>query len=171
MTTFCQRTLDFLYFNNKHNSKAWYAEHKEDFKQYLYAPFCNLVTQMTPDMLRIDSDFIVEPKSVISRLYKDLRFAKDKTSLYRDCMWLTFMRDKNQMTVCPGISSSCPHTVSATVADTTAPTQKVWQVCEISFWQIQNHSKKQKNALKIKTFSNSLAKRTKNRTIPTIRKT
>ena len=102
MTTFSQRALDFLYFNNKHNSKAWYAEHKEDFKQYLYAPFYELATQMTPDMLRIDADFIVEPKSIISRLYKDLRFAKDKTSLYRDCMWLTFMRDKNQMYGLPG---------------------------------------------------------------------
>lgn len=102
MTTFCQRSLDFLYFNHLNNSKAWYAEHKEDFKQYLYAPFCDIVREMTPSMLQIDEGFITEPRSVISRLYKDLRFAKDKTSLYRDCMWFTFMRDKNQMYGLPG---------------------------------------------------------------------
>ena len=102
MTTFCQRSLDFLYFNHLNNSKAWYAEHKEDFRQYLYDPFCDIVREMTPSMLQIDEGFITEPRSVISRLYKDLRFAKDKTSLYRDCMWFTFMRDKNQMYGLPG---------------------------------------------------------------------
>ena len=54
MTTFTQRSLDFLYFNNKYNSKLWYAEHKEDFKQYLAVPFRDLVTAMSPRMLEID---------------------------------------------------------------------------------------------------------------------
>lgn len=102
MTPFNQKSIDFLYFNNKYNSKAWYAEHREDFKKYLSAPFTELAIALTPEMLKIDSQFIVEPKSIISRLYKDLRFAKDKTSLYRDHMWLTFMRDKNQMHGMPG---------------------------------------------------------------------
>lgn len=102
MTPFSQRTLDFLYFNHKYNSKAWYQEHKEDFKQFLSIPFTDLAVAMAPKMLRIDEQFITEPKSIISRLYKDLRFALDKTSLYRDHMWLTFMRDKNQMHGLPG---------------------------------------------------------------------
>ena len=95
MTPFCQRSLDFLYFNNKYNSKAWYQEHRDDFKQYLSLPFTDLAVALAPAMLKIDGQMLTEPKSIISRLYKDLRFAKDKTSLYRDHMWLTFMRDKN----------------------------------------------------------------------------
>lgn len=102
MTTFTQRSLDFLYFNNKYNSKLWYAEHKEDFKQYLAVPFRDLVTAMSPRMLEIDDKMITEPKSIVSRLYKDLRFAKDKTSLYRDHMWLTFMRGTNTGCGLPG---------------------------------------------------------------------
>ena len=102
MTTFTQRSLDFLYFNNKYNSKLWYAEHKEDFKQYLAVPFRDLVTAMSPRMLEIDDKMITEPKSIVSRLYKDLRFAKDKTSLYRDHMWLTFMQGTNAGCGLPG---------------------------------------------------------------------
>ena len=102
MTTFTQRSLDFLYFNNKYNSKLWYAEHKEDFKQYLAVPFRDLVTAMSPRMLEIDDKMITEHKSIVSRLYKDLRFAKDETSLYRDHMWLTFMRGTNAGCGLPG---------------------------------------------------------------------
>lgn len=95
MTPFCQRSLDFLYFNHKYNSKAWYQEHREDFRQYLAVPFNDLAIALAPDMLKIDPSFITEPKSIVSRLYKDLRFAKDKTSLYRDHMWLSYMRGKD----------------------------------------------------------------------------
>ena len=102
MTPFSQRSLDFLYFNHKYNSKLWYQEHKEDFKQYLSFPFRDLVVAMSPRMLEIDEQMITEPKSIVSRLYKDLRFAKDKTSLYRDHMWLTFMRGTNAMCGLPG---------------------------------------------------------------------
>ena len=91
-----------MYFNNKYNSKLWYAEHKEDFKQYLSVPFRDLVVAMSPRMLEIDDKMITEPKSIVSRLYKDLRFAKDKTSLYRDHMWLTFMRGTNAGCGLPG---------------------------------------------------------------------
>ncbi len=86
-----------MYFNHKCNSKLWYQQHKDDFKQYLSVPFRDLATAMAPRMLEIDEQMITEPKSIVSRLYKDLRFAKDKTSLYRDHMWLTFMRGTNVM--------------------------------------------------------------------------
>lgn len=102
MSYFCQRSLDFLYFNHKYNSKLWYHEHKDDFAKYLSAPFKALVTDMSPYMLAIDSQIITEPKSIVSRLYKDLRFAKDKTCLYRDHMWLTFMRGTNAGCGLPG---------------------------------------------------------------------
>lgn len=102
MSEFCQGTLDFLYFNHKYNSKAWYHEHKDDFKKYLSEPFKSLVENMAPSMLAIDSQIITEPKSIVSRLYKDLRFAKDKTCLYRDHMWLTFMRGTNAGCGLPG---------------------------------------------------------------------
>ncbi len=101
MKLFTQRSLDFLYFNFQHNSKAWYAEHKDDYKQYVQLPMQDLVIALTPIMLKIDSQFVTEPKSCVSRIYKDLRFAKDKSTLYRDHMWLEFTRNKHSRNPLP----------------------------------------------------------------------
>ena len=131
MTTFTQSSLDFLYFNHKYNSKLWYAEHKEDFKQYLAVPFRDLVTAMSPRMLEIDDKMITEPKSIVSRLYKDLRFAKDKTSLYAIICGSLLCGEQTRGAVCRDSFLSCPLTNSAMVADTIWRTQKAWQVCAI----------------------------------------
>lgn len=100
---FTQRSLDFLYFNHKYNSKTWYAGHKEDFNEYLVKPFCELVSRLAPTMLSIDPLFIVEPKidKSISRIYRDMRYASDGY-LYRDRMWCTFLRDKKLYDGLPG---------------------------------------------------------------------
>ena len=67
MTTFTQRSLDFLYFNNKYNSKLWYQEHKEDFKQYLSIPFRDLVCEMSPRMLEIEGRITVQNAPTASK--------------------------------------------------------------------------------------------------------
>ncbi|MCM1306052.1 MAG: DUF2461 domain-containing protein [Bacteroides sp.] len=100
---FTQRTLDFLYFNHKYNSKKWYQEHKEDYHRYIVEPFAELVLDLTPTMLSIDPKFIVEPKidRTISRIYRDMRYASDGY-LYRDKTWCVFMRDKKLYNGLPG---------------------------------------------------------------------
>ena len=54
-----------------------------------------LVIKLTPEMLKIDNNFITAPRvdRTISRIYRDVRFSKDH-SLYRDNCWFVFMRDK-----------------------------------------------------------------------------
>lgn len=100
---FTQRTLDFLYFNHKYNSKAWYQEHKADYQEYCVKPFAELVTALTPTMLSIDDKFIVDPKvdKTISRIYKDMRYSSDGY-LYREKMWFVFLRDKKLYNGLPG---------------------------------------------------------------------
>ena len=100
---FTQRALDFLYFNHKYNSKTWYQEHKDDYKEFLVKPFVELVEALTPTMLSIDDKFIVEPRidRTISRIYRDMRYATDGY-LYRDSMWCMFARDKKLYNGLPG---------------------------------------------------------------------
>ncbi len=100
---FTQRALDFLYFNHKNNSKEWYDDHKTDYREFLVQPFADLVRELTPTMLAIDPEFIVEPKvdRCISRIYKDMRFCTDGYK-YRDKMWLIFIRDKRLYNGLPG---------------------------------------------------------------------
>jgi uncharacterized protein (TIGR02453 family) len=51
-------------------------------------------------MKEIDSQFMTVPSKLISRVRRDTRFSKDKT-LYRDNVWLVFLRDRSQMSTSP----------------------------------------------------------------------
>jgi len=99
-TGFSAKTLQFLFENKLNNSKEWYDNHKADYKKYVYNPFAELVTELTPAMLEIDGEIITVPSKVISRVRRDTRFTKDK-SLYRDNVWIVFLRDKSQMSTSP----------------------------------------------------------------------
>ncbi len=85
--------LDFLFENRIKNSKAWYKEHKDDYKKLVKEPFAEFVLNMQPYIEKIDPNLSCNPKR-ISRLYRDTRFTHDK-SLFRDHVWYGFMLDKD----------------------------------------------------------------------------
>ena len=87
---FSQETLDFLFENRMHDSKAWYQEHKADYKRYVAEPFSEFILTLAPTMLAIDDAFPVNPKR-FSRLYKDARFSKGGP-IFRDNVWCMFAR-------------------------------------------------------------------------------
>ena len=89
---FSAKSLDFLFENTLNDSKVWFNEHKEDYKQNVIIPFAELVTALTDTMLEIDSGFICDPKR-ISRLYRDARYSKGK-SIFRDYVWYSFSRSR-----------------------------------------------------------------------------
>lgn len=97
---FSEEGLKFLFENRMNNSKDWYESHKNIYKEYVYNPFVQLITELAPAMLEIDSQFITIPSKLISRVRRDTRFSKDKT-LYRDNAWLVFLRDKSRMSTSP----------------------------------------------------------------------
>lgn len=100
---FSQASIDFLKENRMWNSRTWFAEHKEQYQSVLLDPFKELVGNLGPAMLAIDPQIVTEPRvdRTLSRIYRDTRFSRDK-SLYRDNMWLVFMRDKKQYGGFPG---------------------------------------------------------------------
>lgn len=97
---FSSEALKFLLENRFNNSKEWYDSHKAIYKQYVYNPFVQLVEELAPTMLEIDSQIITVPSKLISRVRRDTRFTKDKT-LYRDNAWIVFLRDKSKMSSSP----------------------------------------------------------------------
>ena len=100
---FSRKTLDFLVENRIQNSKVWFEEHRQEYNEAVLTPLRELVTALTPTMLDIDPLFTVEPSvnKTIARIYRDVRFSRDK-SLYRDEMWITFMRNKRFWQGLPG---------------------------------------------------------------------
>ena len=89
---FSAKSLDFLFENTLNDSKLWFNEHKDDYKQNVILPFAELVTSLTDTMLEIDGDLICDPKK-ISRLYRDARYSKGK-SIFRDYVWYSFSRSR-----------------------------------------------------------------------------
>lgn len=97
---FTAEALKFLFENKLNNSKEWYDGHKDIYKKYVYDPFVELVKELSPTMLEIDDKIITVPSKLISRVRRDTRFSKDKT-LYRDNVWIVFLRDKSIMATSP----------------------------------------------------------------------
>lgn len=94
---FSAQTFDFLMENRFMNSKEWFHEHKNIYDEYVLKPLTELATEMAPTIETLDPTIITIPKinKVLSRIYRDIRFSKDKT-LFREAMWLSFKKDKKE---------------------------------------------------------------------------
>jgi uncharacterized protein (TIGR02453 family) len=90
---FSRKTFAFLRDIGRNNDKVWFEAHRSDYEQHVLAPLRGLVNDLADFMLGIDLSFEVSPAvgKAISRIYRDTRFAQDK-SPFRNCMWITFKR-------------------------------------------------------------------------------
>jgi uncharacterized protein (TIGR02453 family) len=87
---FSQETLSFLEGLTAHNDRDWFTSHKSDYEMHLLTPTRQLVTALVPTISAIDPEIHTDLRSgVLSRIYRDTRFSKDK-SPYRINQWLTF---------------------------------------------------------------------------------
>jgi uncharacterized protein (TIGR02453 family) len=92
-TGFSPETLEFLKNLERNNNKVWFETHRQEYQHHLLEPFQGLVQAMGAFMLTLDPWLEITPAidRTISRIYRDTRFAKDK-SPYKTTMWLTFKR-------------------------------------------------------------------------------
>ena len=88
-------SLFLLAENRFQDSKVFYEEHKPTINRTVVHPLRQLVAELTPAMLAIDPLL----GGNVSRVRRDNRFTHDK-SMYRENMWITFMRDKRAWDWC-----------------------------------------------------------------------
>ena len=81
--------------NRFRNSKAYYDEHKEELKEKMTVPMRQIAGILGEELLSLDPMMNTIPTKMVSRIRRDTRYTKDK-SLYRENMWIMFMRDKHQ---------------------------------------------------------------------------
>lgn len=81
--------------NRFNNSKAFYDAHKEEIKAGVTKPLYALINDLSPLMSNLDPEMCLIPSKMISRIRRDTRYTKDK-SLYREHIWVMFMRHKKQ---------------------------------------------------------------------------
>ncbi len=88
-------TLFLLSDNRFRDSREFYEEHKEELKAGITVPMRQIASIIGQELLPLDELMNVNPVKMVSRIFRDTRYTKDKR-LYRDNMWIMFMRDKHQ---------------------------------------------------------------------------
>jgi len=100
-TGFTQETFDFFAGLKENNYKPWFEEHRLIYELDVLQPLKALTLTMTPAMYSIDSQMDFRPAKILSRIYRDIRFSKDKTP-YKTNMWITFQRIVQDWETFPG---------------------------------------------------------------------
>lgn len=100
-TGFSPATIQFLRDLEENNYKPWFEANRHIYESELINPFKALITELTPVMYAIDPRFEFRPHRVLSRIYRDTRFSKDKTP-YKTCLWITFQRPVQDWENYPG---------------------------------------------------------------------
>ena len=87
-------SLFLLADNRFRDSKAYYEEHKDAIKNGVTVPMRQIAGIIGEELASVDPLMNTIPTKMVSRVRRDTRYTKDK-SLYRENMWIMFMRPKH----------------------------------------------------------------------------
>lgn len=87
-------SLFLLADNRFRDSRDFYEEHKEEIKSGVTVPMRQIAGIIGEELLSVDPLMNTIPTKMVSRVRRDTRYTKDK-SLYRENMWIMFMRPKH----------------------------------------------------------------------------
>lgn len=90
-----RESLFLLADNRFRDSKAYYEEHKEAIKSGVTVPMRQIAGIIGEELASVDPLMNTIPTKMVSRVRRDTRYTKDK-SLYRENMWIMFMRPKHE---------------------------------------------------------------------------
>jgi uncharacterized protein (TIGR02453 family) len=88
---FTRDTFRFFRDLKRNNKKVWMDAHRERYQESVVRPLKKLLEEMAPAVLELDHRFETTGRrgANLSRINRDIRFAKDKT-LYKTGMYLKF---------------------------------------------------------------------------------
>ncbi len=86
---FTPQTFQFFKDLGENNYKEWFDANKPVYEKVLLNPLKALITTLSPAMHNIDPGFELRPHRAMSRIYRDIRFSKNKDP-YKDFMWVAF---------------------------------------------------------------------------------
>ena len=78
MAYFTKDFTKFLKDLEKNNNREWFNENKKRYEESVKEPFYNFIDEMIMRINAIDNNVAIQPKDAIFRIYKDVRFSKDK---------------------------------------------------------------------------------------------
>jgi uncharacterized protein (TIGR02453 family) len=75
---FPKEGIAFLKKLKKNNNRTWFHAHKDEYEQYVRFPMQCLVASLKREMADVAPDIEFNPKRSIFRVYRDVRFSKNK---------------------------------------------------------------------------------------------
>ena len=88
-TGFTDETIQFFLDLKFHNNTAYFHQEHDRYVACVQQPFYEMISDLGPDMLKIDPGMEIRPHKCLSRIHRDTRFSLDK-SPYRDHLWYLF---------------------------------------------------------------------------------
>jgi uncharacterized protein (TIGR02453 family) len=78
-THFSKDYLTFLRALDRNNNREWFKANKARFEQSVKAPFTDFVDEIIHRVGALDPRVQLEPKDAMFRIFRDIRFSRDKT--------------------------------------------------------------------------------------------
>jgi uncharacterized protein (TIGR02453 family) len=102
-TGFPKAGLDFFRKLKKNNKREWFLKHKEDYEELAKFPMQCLIATLRQTMVSSAPEIEFNPKRSIFRIYRDVRFSKNKTP-YKTNIAASFqVRGRKGSTENPGL--------------------------------------------------------------------
>ena len=76
---FSRATLGFLRGLARNNKKPWFEAHRGDYEADVLTPMRALIEEMDVRLARVAPEIIGDPRRSMFRIYRDIRFSKDKS--------------------------------------------------------------------------------------------
>ncbi len=100
---FPKECVTFFRSLQKNNSREWFASHKEDFENYVLSPARDFVVVLGRELEKFSPNIQAIPQidKSIFRIYRDVRFSRDK-SPYKTHLGLWFWEGDGKRMECSG---------------------------------------------------------------------
>lgn len=79
MPYFSKDFIKFFKELSANNNREWFNANKKRYEKSVKEPFFNLVAELLTRISFEDQTFFADPKDAIFRIYRDVRFSKDKS--------------------------------------------------------------------------------------------
>lgn len=77
--SFSARSLQFFRGLTRHNAKPWFEAHRAEYEETVVAPMRALIEELDFRFARFAPEITGDPKRSMFRIYRDVRFSKDKS--------------------------------------------------------------------------------------------
>jgi uncharacterized protein (TIGR02453 family) len=93
---FTPATLRFFRELKRHNAKPWFEAHRAEYEEAVRAPMRALIEEMDVRLAHFAPEITGDPKRSMFRIYRDIRFSKDKSPYKTHAACWFYHRDADQ---------------------------------------------------------------------------